>query len=179
MDLMAPASAPARFSADEFGELARADAFGDLKMELVEGVLHRLPLNGARHGGLQMSIVAGLAQHLPVPRVRATAGIRLDDATVVGCDAAVIDEKPEGYWLTPAEVMLAVEVEAFDADRALGLKRRLYAAAGIPTYWVVDAARAVVHVFDRPADGDYAGLALVRFGERLGVPGTDGAIVLA
>lgn len=77
-----------------------------------------------------------------------------------------------------AAFALVVEVAVSTRDRDLGLKRTLYAAAGIPTYWVIDADRGVTHVFDRPENGDYMGLSLARFGEPLAVPGTDGAVVL-
>ena len=48
----------------------------------------------------------------------------------------------------------------------------------MPVYWVVDGARGVVHVFDRRGEDGYDGIALVRFGEPLAVPGTEPTITL-
>lgn len=174
------APGPARFTTAEFWRMAAADAFGDIKLELVEGELHRMPPPGNTHGRLQATLVTALASLFPEPLVRAEIGVDLGNDTLVGCDAAVLKAAIEGDgWPLADEFALVVEIAVSTRDRDLDLKRRLYAAAGIPHYWVVDAGRAVVHVFDRPEGGDYLGLALARFGEPLAVPGTDATIAVA
>jgi hypothetical protein len=68
----------------------------------------------------------------------------------------------------PAEsVALVIEVSDSSLDRDLGRKSVLYAAAGIPEYWVVDLAgeRILIHV-DPNADG-YLGQVALPFGEPL------------
>lgn len=164
---------PARFTTAEFAWMCERDAFGDIKVELVEGVLHRLPLNMNCHGAMQVQVLMGLAEAVGKKHVRATIGIDLGDATVVACDAAVLGEVRHGGdgWLKPDEVRLVVEIAEGTFDRDFGLKQRLYAGAGVPNYWVVDLMRSVVHVFDRPSEDGYLGIDLVRFGEPLAVPG--------
>ena len=182
MNMMASLAVPARrarFTTSEFLHMVASDAFGDMKVELIEGELDRMPPPGTTHGRHQMAVIARLLRTVPERLLFAEVGIDLGGDTIVACDAAVLKEPFDGQGMIPADqVVLVVEVAVSSGDRDLGLKRRLYAAAGIPIYWVIDADRRVVHVFDRVEGGDYLGLALVRFGEPLAVPETDEAIVL-
>lgn len=176
--LTAPQS-PARFTTAEFGRMCERDAFADIKVELIEGVLHRLPLNMNRHGAMQVQVIMGLAEAVGETHVLATVGIDLGNATVVACDSAVLGRASgRTGWLKPDEMRLVVEIAEGTFDRDYGLKQRLYAGAGIPTYWIVDLTRSVVHVFDRPSEDGYFGIDLVRFGEPLEVPGSEAAITL-
>ena len=179
---MTALSAPpgrARFTSAEFLHMLARDAFGDMKVELIEGELERMSPPGNAHGRLQVAVIVRLARLVSEALVRADVGIDLGGDTIVGGDVAVLAAPFDGDGMIPAEaVALVVEIAVSTRDRDLGLKRRLYAAAGIPAYWVIDADRALTHVFDRPEDGDYMGLSLVRFGEALEVPGSDAAITL-
>lgn len=171
---------PARFTTPEFWRMMKSGAFEDIWVELVEGDLHRMPPPGRTHAQWQMEVVLELARFIARKHLLGEVAVDLGNDTVLACDAVVLRHaEGSGAIVLADEVTLAVEVAVSTRDRDLGLKRRLYAAAGIPTYWVIDAERAVIHVFDRPERDDYLGLALVRFGEPLAVPGTDATIVLA
>lgn len=50
----------------------------------------------------------------------------------------------------PAEVGLVVEVADSSLERDRGWKKRIYAAAGIPTYWIVNLIDNCVEVFTQP-----------------------------
>lgn len=52
-------------------------------------------------------------------------------------------------------------------------KLPLYAAAGVPEYWVVDLHREVVHVHRSPVDGGHRQVSTAGRGDRLTAPGTD------
>lgn len=73
-------------------------------------------------------------------------------------DVAVVPGSPRDYSDHPATANLVVEVAditlAFDKTRKL----RLYAAAGIPDYWIVDLAKRRLLVFREPQPDlrDYA-----------------------
>lgn len=173
------AAAPARFSAAEFARMMASGAFEDMWVELVEGEIQRMPPPGNKHGRGQGAVLSRLYRILPEELVRPEVAIDVGDDTVLAGDSVVLARPVEEDGPIPAAaIALVIEVAVSTRDRDLGLKRRLYAAAAIPTYWVVDVERRVTHVFDRPENGDYPGLALVRHGEPLAVPGTDAAIVL-
>lgn len=180
---IAATTAPTRFSAAEFARMMASGAFEDMWVELVEGEIQRTPPPGNTHRRSQVALLARLLRLVPEALVCGEVGIAAGQDSALACHAAVLTTEVLEDGLVPADaVALVIEIAVSTRDRDLGLKRRLYAAAAIPTCWVVDVERRVIHVFDRPERGDYMGLALVRFGEPLAVPGTDsgtdGAIVL-
>ena len=99
---------------------------------------------------------------------------RLDDPWVVGSQTPITlaphepepdcwisrsDRRPaRGQHPGPAEVALVVEVAESSLAFDRGRKRRLYAAAGIPEYWIVNLADRQVEVHRRPipAENRYA-----------------------
>ncbi len=159
--------------------MADIGAFDDMKVELIEGEIHRMPPPGSRHGQRQAMLLIRLASVAEEALLRGAVAIDLGDATVVGVDAALLVTALDvSRALLPHEILLAVEVAEITADRDLGMKRLRYAAAEIPYYWVVDGERSVIHVYGVPLQGDYKQLIVVPFGEPLSVPGTDGTIVI-
>lgn len=161
--------------------MAERGAFDDMKVELVEGELQRMnpPLGG--HATRQATVIGALwtvARRAGLV-VTGETGIDLGGDTVVACDAALL-RQPIGdrALASPGDMLLVVEVAETTLGRDLGFKLAAYAGAGIPTYWVVDSARAVIHVYSAPEDGDYHQQKSVRFGEPLSVPGTEQSIVV-
>jgi Uma2 family endonuclease len=175
-------STQARFTTAEFLRMVDSGAFDDMTIELMDGALERMnpPMSG--HGAQQAQITA-LLWHAcagTALQVLGEVGIDLGDDTVLACDAAIARAAIDSNrLLTAADLLLVVEVGETTRSRDLNRKRTRYAAAGIPDYWVVDGARAVVHVHREPVDGEYALVRTVRFGEPLAVPGTEATITLA
>ena len=169
----------ARFTAPEFLHMVESGAFESMKVELIDGELERMnpPMNG--HSAAQANVVFYLAQKLGPAVVRAETGLILTDSTVVACDAALLrGPVTENRILTPADLLLVVEIAQTTQSRDMGLKRMLYAQAGIPTYWVIDGVRRGTHVYADPVEGDYSSVHTVRFGEALAVPGCEAVITL-
>lgn len=169
----------ARFTSAEFLHMVESGAFEGMKVELIDGELERMnpPMGG--HGAAQADVLIELASVTPKDRLRGEVGIVLNDSTVVACDAALLRQPiAENRFLTPNDVLLVVEIAQTTQSRDMGLKRMLYAQAGIPTYWVIDGVRRVVHVYADPVEGDYSSVHTVRFGEALSVPGCEAAITL-
>lgn len=136
-----------RYSLDEYHRLIDAGVFGEHeRVELLDGVLVRMSPKTPRHE----RAVRWLARWL----IRA-----LDERYEVGVgnpltigdsepepDLVVIESgTPEPYH--PATAVLVIEVAVSSLQRDLIAKPALYAAAGVPEYWVldVDAERLVVH----------------------------------
>ena len=71
---------------------------------------------------------------------------------------------------TGEDVLWAVEVSVSSRATDLGPKKAGYAAAGVPTYWAVDALQCGVSVFTNPVDGEYRDGTFVPAGEPLSVP---------
>ena len=69
-----------------------------------------------------------------------------DVSVVWGDTTKLIDRHPR-----PDEVGLLVEIADSSLDRDRGPKRRAYAAAGIPVYWIVNLTDRCVEVFSQPS----------------------------
>ena len=65
---------------------------------------------------------------------------------------------------------IAVEILSSDRSRDLVRKRRIYAEAGIPEYWIWDWQRDTVTVLALPVDGDYTTQAVLSYGDTLTTP---------
>ena len=69
-------------------------------------------------------------------------------------DVAVVRGSPRDYsdrHPTPVEMALIVEVADSSVGRDRGIKRRLYARAGVPVYWIVVLPERVIEVYADPS----------------------------
>lgn len=172
----------AQFTTAEFLHMCEIGAFDDMKVELVDGELHRFALARNEHARLQALVMAQLwtAFGSDAPR-RACGGIGIDlgHATVFHADAAVLSRPDvEAYWPGPSDFLLIVEVSDMTLKRDLGIKQARYAAAGVPHYWVVSSSDRITHVFAEPANGTYQRSDIVRFGEPIIAPETSNPCVI-
>ncbi len=76
----------------------------------------------------------------------------------------------------PEDVRLVVEVSVTSLGYDLGSKKKVYANAEIPEYWVFDATRRGVWAFSDPVDGNYAQERFVQAGESINVPQVERAL---
>lgn len=178
-ELQAPGVA---FTAADFERMLKLGAFTDMRAELVGGALVKmmpaLPGHGERNATLVLRLHA--TTHGKPLAIATDLAIRIDDLTARAADIAVYsdalpaDEVPDG-----ADILLVVEIADTTLARDLGEKVADYGRAGVPYYWVVDAAARVVHVMASPkADGGYADRQVVRFGDPVPVPWSDVPVIL-
>ncbi len=134
---------------NEYEELVALGRFDGERVELVRGRLVTMSPQGSRH----LAVVArvGLALQTRVPpryRVLQHSPLALGDVSMPEPDVSVTPIVPDHEF--PRDPILLVEV----ADSSLAYdqrdKLRLYAAAGVPTYWLVDLVHDEVRVHTRP-----------------------------
>jgi Uma2 family endonuclease len=145
-----------RLDFERYHAMVEAGVFGDDRIELLEGVLVEMSPKGREHeellAWLNRKFVSGLDERFQI-RVQmaltlASTGSEPEpDLAIVGPDAS----RP----YHPAEALLVIEVAASSLRYDRGVKAAIYAAAGIPEYWVVDVAGEVVEVRTRPAGGGF------------------------
>ncbi|MBB3101317.1 Uma2 family endonuclease [Actinoplanes campanulatus] len=111
------------------------------RYEILDGSLHVTPRADARHDSMVESVVTTLRSAAPPGWwVCARLGIEMGTSNLVP-DVTVLRPHSSGsIWVDPADVALVVEIESDETrryDRLL--KPAVYAAAGIPAYWRVEA----------------------------------------
>jgi Uma2 family endonuclease len=159
-----------RFTRDEVDHLSATGFFQGQRFELVDGDLYDKMGQNPPHAFAISLLLEALAKSFPPGSIRVQLPIEVAgpdrDTSLPEPDVALLAErKPEYRKRHPRgdEVLLIVEVADSSAGLDLSRKATLYAAAGVPEYWVVDLVRRMVVVHRRP-DG-----VLYRLVELLGV----------
>mgnify|MGYP000078784002 CR=1 FL=1 len=156
----APASSRAyRFSRTQYERMVDAGIFApDQQVELINGLIVPMSPQSSRHTITVERVRRVLDAHCPAGAyVRAQYPLALGAASEPAPDVAVVPGSLEGHVdAHPTRALLVVEV----ADTSLAydreVKRTLYAAHGIPTYWIVNLSSSCVEVYTGPKDDDYA-----------------------
>lgn len=141
----------------EYHRMVDADVFeADARLELIEGVTVEMsPQSGAHANAVEwlaerLSAVVGrghVRAQLPLTLTAARSEPEPDIALV----AVDVPRRPH-----PVAALLVVEVAVSSLTLDLGPKARVYATAGVPEFWVVDLAAAVLVVHRSPAEDRYA-----------------------
>ncbi|MEU4688368.1 Uma2 family endonuclease [Actinoplanes sp. NPDC023714] len=153
---------PAVVTLDDLAAMNASDRNGHRYETSPEGVLSVMPPADSEHAQIASRLFAWLIlAGWPADQVLQVAGIRVPGP---GRDGGRIPDisvwqqpPPRGVWLAVTGLLLVIEIvspgsEAMDEVT----KRREYASAGIPRYWVVDRDEAqTVTVYQLAAPGAY------------------------
>jgi Uma2 family endonuclease len=107
-------------------------------------------------------------------RLASEGSVRANDHNVPQPDIIVWDPLRARCAVPRERVRLAVEITDTTHAEDLGYKRALYAAAGIPEYWIVDLRARIIRQNWAPISGAYASAQAVAFGdavESVAIPG--------
>ena len=144
-----------RFSVDQYHAMIRAGILTeDDPVELLEGwLVTKMPKNPPHSVVTQLTREA-LARILPSgwyvdaqePITTADSEPEPDVMVVRGETRHYLDRHPG-----PQDVALVIEVADSTLQRDRSLKKRLYAAAGIPVYWIVNLPDSQIEVYTEPS----------------------------
>jgi Uma2 family endonuclease len=155
-----PVELPLRqFDAEEYIAMAEAGVFAERRrVELIGGYIVDMSPAGPDHNYVIMRL----------PRIFAPLMDRFDfwiQGTLKANKRHVLDPdfmllKFRGKYYrdnlpTPPDVELVVEVSASSLGRDAEVKLPIYAASGIPEYWIIDVERDLVLVHRSPGGGEY------------------------
>ncbi len=134
---------------DDVTAMVRAGILAeDDKVELLDGVLVEMSPQGSQH------LIAVSRLNMRLVPIAAAAGLiltpqcPLDVLSPISLPEPDIVIAPDPGWdAYPAQAVLVIEVSVTSRAVDLGRKAAIYAAAGIPEYWVLDMPdrRLVVH----------------------------------
>lgn len=163
-----------RWTREEYERLLRLGVLGeDDRVQLIDGEIVEMAPQGPPHVTAVGLIYQALQEaYGPGYHVRVQMPLIASDSSEPEPDLAVVTGDLRAYAdHHPATAALVVEVAdttgSFDRHR----KGPIYAAAGIPEYWVVDIPARAVDVYRDPAR-DATGRAVYRVHTRLGATGT-------
>jgi Uma2 family endonuclease len=152
----------------EYERMVELGMFHDERVELLRGYIVHTSPQKSRHGGAVQSL-----NHLFVLALVPTgrAAVRVQSPLAVGDDS---EPEPDIALVPPAEyrdrhpdsAFLVVEVAetSLREDRA---KAEIYAAGGIPEYWIADTTHGLVEVYTEIVDGIYTRVTPYRHGQVL------------
>jgi Uma2 family endonuclease len=154
------APAPFRWTVASFYEVSGMEMFSNRRLMLIDGEILQMPADNPPHATgvalacqrLQQVFGAGFY-------VRNQAGMPLKLDTDPSPDVVVVPGSIRDYSKihpAPETIRLIVEVSDSTLHYDLGGKSHLYAAAGIPEYWVVDVNASQLHVHREPVADEAA-----------------------
>jgi Uma2 family endonuclease len=151
---------------DEVLLMVEAGILGDDEpVELLHGVLTAVSAKTPGHEAVKLRLVRWLAAGAAAGRfdVRIEGPVSVPDRTSLPePDVAVVQR--DDTVAHPATALLVVEVAVSSLRVDTTIKPDLYAAAGVPEYWVVDVGERRLRVFSDPGPEGYTRTRAVREG---------------
>lgn len=151
----------------EYERLVALGAFDDEPVELLEGLLVQMTPHGPPHDGTIQRMSRVLWERIGQRAdVRVQLAFLAGDASVPEPDLALV---PRGDYddAHPSSAFLVVEVAESSLAKDRGPKARIYAAASVPEYWVVDLVHRAIEVYSDPVDGRYRQLSTHQPGDSI------------
>ena len=149
----------------------------DESIELIDGELLIVSPQDPRHAATVVALARRLTDLYRVDaHVRPQVPLNATPDSLPEPDLAVVKGQPLDFQHrhpVGSETLLVVEVartsQAIDRRKA-----RIYAAAGVPVYWLVDLAERRIEVFSQPSPaGAFAQRCISSPGEEVDLPGLD------
>ncbi len=165
-------SAPARVTREQYLAMIDHGAFAeDDQVELLEGVIVAMAPEGPRHSGI-IDVMADVLRAALGARVHVRPAHPFDAGawSVPQPDIAVVPGTPRDYLdHYPSTALLVVEAALSSLPQDRMTKAPIYAAAGIPEYWIVNLRQEHVEVHRAPdqAARRYRVAEIARRGDRL------------
>lgn len=143
-----------RLSVEQYHEMIQAGILGkDDQLELLEGLLIAKMTKNPAHSTVAYITREAIAEILPKGwHARGEQPVTTTDSEPEP-DVMIVRGNPRDYLEhhpTPSEVALVIEVADSSLQRDQTLKKRIYARAGIPVYWLKNLIEHRIEVYINP-----------------------------
>lgn len=148
-----PAMEPLGYSAPAYFDLVTRGLIDERDhVELLEGLIVSAPPQGPLHASVTMAVDEALRRAVgSVASIRVQMPLLAGDRSVPEPDVAVVPGKPVDYRdRHPETALLVVEVADSSLPQERLTKSRIYAAAGVPEYWIVNLRDRRLEIFTKP-----------------------------
>jgi Uma2 family endonuclease len=143
-----------RFSSASYRTMAAAGVFGDKRIELLEGTIFVMPPQYSQHMASVVMTCNELTRCFgPGYWVRMQGSVEISDHSMPDPDLAVVEgdmSQPAYDYPVASQIILIGEVADSTLYRDRNRKLRIYAAAQIPEYWIVNVRDRVLEVYREP-----------------------------
>lgn len=157
-----------RYSLDEYHRLIEAGGFDeDERVELLNGLLVSMSPKTPRHERALRWLARWLVRAVDDDRYEVGVGSPLTLATSEPEPDLMVLERGAPSPYHPASAALVIEIAVSSLARDLGVKAALYAAGGVPEYWVLDLVRRQMLVHRQRTEDGYAERFELSAGQRL------------
>ena len=149
----------------EYERMAELGMFEDQKVELLGGLVVEVSPQGTRHVEAVMRLNEIFGRALPAGRARVAPQLpfALSDISEPEPDLVLVPVRDYSHE-HPAVALLVVEVAQSSLHKDRRIKAALYAAAGIPEYWIVNLEDDQLEVHRAPAATGYDEVVIHRAG---------------
>lgn len=169
-----------RWTADEFMGLVKAGLIHEpRRVELLDGIIERTMPQGELHRFIFRALNQIFSAMGALERgVEPIPPVILGKRSAIEPDFGLLSLNAGNSLETPRDkdLLWAVEVSDTTLAKDLGRKKRAYAGAGIPHYWVIDAKRRGIWVFSDPVKGHYTTERFVVAGDPIELPVLGGSL---
>jgi Uma2 family endonuclease len=156
---IAPELVPARISLEQYHRMVDAGVWDDCHVELLNGVVVEMSPEGMPHASRSTTTGEYLRDVLGRQvQIRDGHPITLPSGSEPEPDIAIVQRVPDNYLSHhpyPENIFWIIEYSNSSLDKDLGVKAAIYAAEGIPEYWVINLKQNILIVFRDPVDGKY------------------------
>jgi len=178
---------PRRWTRQEYEQLGELGVLGpEEHVELIGGEIVQVPPQQTRHAtGVYLAQVALSAVFRAGFLVRVQLPLALGQYSEPEPDVAVVAGRPRDFVVDhPTSALLVVEIAEATLSFDRNTKASLYAAAGIPEYWIVNLVHRQLEMHREPGpmpearfDFGYRVRTIALPGEEVALPGTTGSRV--
>jgi Uma2 family endonuclease len=158
-----------KWTLDDYHRMIEAGVLDDKHVELLNGEIVDMSPEGEPHffyrsetGDYLVALLGNLA------KVRQDGPITLPDNSEPEPDLAIVQPLGREYLQHhpyPENIFWVIEFSNSSLEKDTEVKRKIYAAAGIREYWVVNLKTRELIVYRDPSDGDYRSKATLTDGE--------------
>jgi Uma2 family endonuclease len=131
------------------------------KVELIGGFITPMAPVGPEHNGSLFKLTKFFAPVAEKFEIAVQATISISEGQVLESDFALLTPRADGYMTalpSAADVLLVIESAASSIQSDRHVKLPIYAAAGIPEYWIVDLNKKKLEIHRQPVGEGYSNL---------------------
>ncbi|MEM1354471.1 MAG: Uma2 family endonuclease [Planctomycetota bacterium] len=152
---------PWRVTSERYLELISSGKLGpEDKVELINSMITSMSPAGPKHNAVVRRLTRLFGSVLDRHDLQVQGTVHLSNGQIFDPDITVIrlqnDEVLEDRHPGPGDIMLIVEAAGSSMKRDAQVKMPVYAAAGIPEYWIADIENQTLIVHRDPTDHGYA-----------------------